>query len=142
MKKFNIKSFIKTYQHQERGATAVEFGIVAFAAMGMLFAIIESGYMMWNMTSVQYAVEETARYASINPDSTEGELEDYAEERVSAFLVKDNNINITKLTSTSNDVDFIELQATIQLSPMSTAFLPGDFASFQFQTNVKKPILE
>ena len=48
-----------------RGASAVEFTILALPFFMMLFGIIEGGRLLWTQVGLQHAVEATARCASL-----------------------------------------------------------------------------
>ena len=52
---------------QCRGASAVEFVLVAPALLLFLFGIIETGRVLWFQNALNYAVQEAARCASVNP---------------------------------------------------------------------------
>ena len=53
-----------------RGATAVEFGLVAPVFLVMMLGIFELGRAMWIKATLQFAVEEAARYAIVNTSAT------------------------------------------------------------------------
>ena len=58
-----------------RGASIVEFALIAPILFFMLFAIIEVGLLFWVNLTMQYAVREGARYAvtgqtNLDPDPT------------------------------------------------------------------------
>lgn len=53
----------KTTKRRERGASAVEFAIVAPLLFFLLFAIIDVCAMFWVTLTMQHAVREGARYA-------------------------------------------------------------------------------
>jgi Flp pilus assembly pilin Flp len=46
-----------------RGATAVEFAFIASPLILMVLGIVDGGRMLWTQNSLQYAVEQAARYA-------------------------------------------------------------------------------
>ena len=50
----------------ERGTTAIEFGLTAPAFFGILFGIFEFGLIMWTQAGLQHGAEMAARCASIN----------------------------------------------------------------------------
>ncbi len=52
------------------GATAVEFGIVAPAFLIMILGAVEVSRAMWIKATLQFAVEEAARYAIVNTSAT------------------------------------------------------------------------
>jgi TadE-like protein len=54
---------LKRRRHRERGASAVEFAIVAPLLFFLLFAIVDLCALFWVNLTMQYAVREGARYA-------------------------------------------------------------------------------
>jgi Flp pilus assembly protein TadG len=50
----------------ERGTTAIEFGLTAPAFFAVLFGIIEFGLIMWTQAGLQHGAEMAARCASID----------------------------------------------------------------------------
>lgn len=66
----------------KNGATAVEFAIIAPVFLIMLLATVEVGRAMWIKSTMQLAVEETARYALVNTSVTTAALETYAVTKV------------------------------------------------------------
>lgn len=52
------------------GAVAVEFAIAATALILLLLGIIQFGWVLWYQSTLQQAVEATARYCSINSSSS------------------------------------------------------------------------
>ena len=66
-----------------RGASAVEFAILAVPFFMMLFGVIEGGRLLWTQVGLQHAVETAARCASLkaadNPNPCPGSsVESYA----------------------------------------------------------------
>ncbi len=53
----------KRYHNSEKGATAIEFAMVAFPFFALLGVIIETGSMMFTEFGLQAAVQEAARTA-------------------------------------------------------------------------------
>ena len=50
----------------ERGTSAIEFGLTAPAFFAILFGIIEFGLIMWTQAGLQHGAEMAARCASID----------------------------------------------------------------------------
>ena len=50
----------------ERGTTAIEFGLTAPVFFAMIFGIINFGLLMWTQAGMQHGAEMAARCASIN----------------------------------------------------------------------------
>jgi Flp pilus assembly protein TadG len=49
-----------------RGATAVEFALIATPLLLFLFGIEETARLMWTQAAINKAVEDAARYSSVN----------------------------------------------------------------------------
>jgi Flp pilus assembly protein TadG len=49
-----------------RGVAAVEFALILLPLLLMVLGIIDGGRMLWTQNSLQYAVEQAARYAGLN----------------------------------------------------------------------------
>ena len=50
----------------ESGVAAVDFAIIVTAFISMMFGIINIGLILWDLGSMQYAVEAAARCASVD----------------------------------------------------------------------------
>jgi Flp pilus assembly protein TadG len=72
----------------KRGASAVEFGIIAPAFLVLLIGTIEVGRMLWMVNALHYSVQEAARCASINTTTcgTSSQIKDFAASRSGAGL--------------------------------------------------------
>lgn len=54
----------------ERGAAAVEFGLIALILFTLLFGIIQFGLWFWSWQAAGHAAREAARYAAVMPKCT------------------------------------------------------------------------
>ncbi|MBA8803193.1 Flp pilus assembly protein TadG [Nocardioides ginsengisegetis] len=57
-------------RHAERGAAAVEFGLVALLLVTLLFGIIQFGFWFWAWQSAGHAAREASRIAAVTPCDT------------------------------------------------------------------------
>ena len=71
------------FARADSGATAVEFAIVAPLYLTMMVGVFELSRAMWIKASMQYAVEETSRYALVNTSASATTLQTYAESKLS-----------------------------------------------------------
>ena len=78
-----------------RGATAVEFAIVAPLYLTMMVGVFELSRAMWIKASMQYAVEETSRYALVNTSFSAATLQTYAESKLSDAGVGTTGMSFT-----------------------------------------------
>ena len=73
--------FAKVWQDQ-RGASALEFGLTAPVFFLFLFGVIEAGLLFWTQIALQHGAEMAARCASVNstlcPNSDPNAITSYA----------------------------------------------------------------
>ena len=65
--------------HNEHGATAVEFALVAPIFLIFVIGIIDLGRLFYIKNVMQFSVEQASRYAIVNPSVTDTALEAYAD---------------------------------------------------------------
>ncbi len=53
-----------------RGVAAIEFAIVAPVFIGLMLGAVEFGRMFYVRQSMEYAIEQAARYYSLNPGTS------------------------------------------------------------------------
>lgn len=73
-----LKPFLTKAARDTRGAVAVEFALTVPFFLIFVIALIDFGRLFWIKSSMQFAVEETARYAMVNPDLAPATLVTYA----------------------------------------------------------------
>ena len=66
----NWRGVARRFFRCRRGVTAVEFGIVFPLFLIMTLGVIEVGRVMWIKATLQFAVEEAARFAIVNTSAT------------------------------------------------------------------------
>jgi len=98
-----------------RGATAVEFALVAPIFLMFVLGIIDLGRLFFVKNLMQYATEQTARYAMVTPTATVAELETYAEDEIAALF---SGITFTADTETIDAIQFRTITATYTFSYM------------------------
>lgn len=54
------------FRHDQRGASALEFALIAPAFFVFVIGIIECGLMLWTQIGMQHGAEMAARCASVN----------------------------------------------------------------------------
>jgi Flp pilus assembly protein TadG len=55
------QGWTRGFSHDERGATAVEFGMIALPFFALLFAIIETALIFWSTQVLETAVSDASR---------------------------------------------------------------------------------
>lgn len=70
----------------ERGALAVEFALTAPFFLILIIGILDLGRLFWVKNIMQFSVEQTARYAMVNPSSTAAALVTYADTKAGTMF--------------------------------------------------------
>ncbi|MBI2978322.1 MAG: pilus assembly protein [Rhodospirillales bacterium] len=117
-----------------RGATAVEFAIVAPLFLAMMVGVFELSRAMWIKASMQYAVEETSRYAMVNTTKTDAELKTYAQTKLTDAGVGTTGMDFSNTTS-DGTVANIEVSYSFQTL---TSLLP--FPSLALTAKSRVPL--
>jgi hypothetical protein len=72
-----LRSRIKQFTDDERGATAVEFAFVLPTLLVFVFGILNFSLLILTIASLHYAVEKGARCGSLKEVCSEAELKSY-----------------------------------------------------------------
>lgn len=103
-----LRRFTKA-KRSTRGATAVEFALVAPVFLLFVLGIIDFGRLFWVKNMMQYATEQTARYAMVTPSASLGALETYADDVAGGMV---DGITFTAATETIDDIDYRTISAS------------------------------
>ena len=133
--------FLKQYSLNCRGTAAVEFALVAVPFLMVIFGVMEVGRVMWVMNGVEYVIEETGRYASLNSDLPNADLQAYAQSQMTLVALSAGELDVTSGIDTSNGVDFVELNGRYSVSTILSSFFPEGMGTFSFDATVRKPVI-
>lgn len=135
-----IETFFKHYFCKNDGAVAAEFSFVVIPFILLVFGVMEAGRMGLAFNGVQYAIEETSRYAALNQDLSDAEFQTYAEDQLSSMFVRPASFNLSSSRITSGGVNFVQVSADYSHATMAGGLL-GDFGNVNFSTYSRKPIV-
>jgi Flp pilus assembly protein TadG len=114
---------LKNYCSNESGATAVEFGMVSLLFLALLSGVVQVGWLLWVQNSLQYAIENTARYALTHPDATNDDLVAYAADHMAGVYADTSDLDVTTAPVTISGISFIEVNGTYEFTDI-IPFLP------------------
>jgi len=112
-------SWIRAIRQCRRGAAAVEFAFVAPIFLLIVLGTVEVSRALWVKASMQFAVEETARYALVNTGSSMVTLETYAATELASSGFNDANVVFDAVTDTKDGVNFVTISATYDFNLVS-----------------------
>ncbi len=106
-----------------RGATAVEFALIFPVFLAFVLGIIEVGRAMWIKGSLQYAVEETTRYAMVNTSVSTSTLETYATTMLTSAGVSSTGVTFQATQDTSGSTTYVTVTGSYVFTGL-TSYLP------------------
>jgi len=103
------------------GATAVEFAIIAPIFLMFVVGIMDFGRLFWIKSTMQYAVEQTARYAMVTPSASTAALQTYAAGESTV-----DGITFIAASSTVSGINFRTITASYTFSFLIPLIPVGD----------------
>ncbi len=98
------------------GATAVEFALVAPIFLIMVIGVFELGRAMWIKASMQYAVEETTRYAIVNTSATTSTLATYASTAFTSSGISITGVTFSATEATTGGITYMSITGSYDFS--------------------------
>jgi len=129
---------IRKYFREEKGATAVEFGMVSLLFLTFLFGVVEMGRVFWTWNTLQYAIEDTARYAIVHVTATNSDLVAYAASSMAGISADTSRLTVTTANTTISGIQFIEVSGTYAYRSM-VPFLPAAINSINLTAQARIP---
>jgi Flp pilus assembly protein TadG len=114
---------------------AAEFAMVIPLFLLVVFGIIDAGRAFWAWNALEYAIENTARHALVNPNATEAELQDHAQEVMAGMHPDTAGLLVSVTPSTVSGVDMVKVSGTYTFTPVLP--LPGSWDSFQLSADAQ-----
>ncbi|MCK5384985.1 MAG: pilus assembly protein [Alphaproteobacteria bacterium] len=137
-----IYQLLKFYRRNEKGALAVEFALIAIPSMLLIFGVIEAGRIIWTMNTVQFVIEETSRYASINSDLSTEEYAIYAEEKIDSLAISSTPLQVSSSSYTEYGISFVEIQGGYTITPIISNLFPDGLGVIDFRAVASEPVVD
>jgi Flp pilus assembly protein TadG len=107
-------------RRDDRGAAAVEFGLVAILFFTLVFGIIQFGFWLWAWEQSAHAAREAARYAAVYP-TCPGTIETKGEEALDGAPVTASNVDVGVAPANVGD----PITVTVTADVIDIGFLPS-----------------
>ena len=133
-------SFISKFAKDQSGTASVEFAMIALGFLTMIFGVIEVGRLAWTTNVVDYAIDESARYAALHQDASSFEVEEEAKKVLRDLFVPSENLIISVNTNDSGDVSFIEIAGNYRFDSMAGGLFPDSFSHINLAVTAKRAI--
>lgn len=135
-----MKYLFQKYKNDENGTTAVEFALISFAFLTILFSIIEMGRLFMVYNTFQYAVEEAARFALVNEDVTTNDLTTRILDEMELFFADREDITVGEdmFETSASGVNFVNVTGTYSYQTL-VPFLPESWNTFEMTAQTRLP---
>jgi Flp pilus assembly protein TadG len=136
-----MRALVRRIAREQFGGSAIEFAIAGPIVLLMLFGCIEFGRVFWIRNTLEYAVEEAARYATLNKNATESDIR--TKVRSNVMGVNPSIVEVAVVSAVGTNVDYKTITATLttnsgQIS-FITDFLPVKMLTVAAQTRAVVP---
>jgi Flp pilus assembly protein TadG len=98
----------RPFWKDERGATAVEFAIIANVFIVFVMVIAYFGIMLFNTASLDWAVNDAVRIASVDSSADQTAISNAINARLSEFGLSNASVTYTKETINSIQTGHIQ----------------------------------
>jgi Flp pilus assembly protein TadG len=119
------------------GSVAVEFALIIPVALVILVGIVEVGRAMWIRASLQFAVEEGARYMMVHQNADDADLTAFALDKLAG--IDPASVDLSLLRETVDGTDFVTVSATFQFHYVAS-LITGE--PFLLTGSSRAPLLE
>jgi Flp pilus assembly protein TadG len=110
------------------GASAVEFAFAFPALVALLLGIFEFGRLFFTWSTIQYATEQTGRYAMGNPSATATELVSFLKTNLPGLVASSVAVHVSP--ESDSGVNYVVIVARVHFTflgvfPISAVDLEG-----------------
>jgi Flp pilus assembly protein TadG len=119
------------------GSVAVEFALIIPVALAILVGIVEVGRALWIRTSLQFAVEEGARYMMVHQNADDADLTAFALDKLAG--IDPASVDLSLLRETVDGTDFVTVSARFQFHYVAS-LITGE--PFLLTGSSRAPLLE
>ena len=98
------------------GSVAIEFAVLLPVFLALIYGLFEFARVAWTQTTLEYAVEEAARFAMVNPSASETEITDVANDSAAGLDAAEIIINVSFVTVGGGD--FVTVVGTYNFVPI------------------------
>ena len=111
-----------------RGAVALEFALGLPIFIAMIYGVFEFGRIFWTQNTMEFAIEEAARFTMVNPNATNAQIIDIVEDKAVGLDVARIDVNIVfEQDNTGTGTGpraFVKITGTYNYVPIIPLVLP------------------
>lgn len=106
-----------------RGAVALEFALGFPIFLAMIYGVFEFGRIFWTQNTLEFAIEEAARFVMVNPNAANSLIVARVEDSAVGLDVALINVTIV-FEQSGTDNSFVNITGTYNYSPIVPLVLP------------------
>ena len=107
-----------------RGAVALEFAIGLPIFLAMVYGIFEFGRVFWTQNTMEFAIEQAARFTMVNPNAANAQIIDVVEVNAVGLDTTLIAVDIVFEQAEGNN-SFVNITGTYSYAPMIPLVLPN-----------------
>lgn len=115
-----ISGVFRAFRRDRRGATAIEFAFIVPIFVVLMIGVVEFSRILSVRSSMQFAVEETTRYAMVNDGSSNTTLIAMVKQKIAA--PDPENISVSITTETTAGVKYLKINASYPITMITEYF--------------------
>ena len=135
-----------------RGDVAIEFALGLPIFLAMIYGVFEFGRIFWTQNTMEFAVEEAARFTMVNPNATNGQITAIVEGKAAGLDTSRIEVDIVFEAETSGTIGsrgFVNITGTYKYFPIIPLVIPFsgsgtlDFTKFEMEiiTSTRMPLV-
>lgn len=142
-----MRHLLQRLTRDRSGSTMIEFAFALPVLLLMVLGCIEFGRYYWIRNTLELAVEDAARFATLNKNATDTEIQTRVRS-VLGNIIKTQTLNAADVTvsvslTAGSNVTFKTITASLSTNggklKFMTGFLPVDLLPLQAQTRAVVP---
>ena len=138
MKDRPARGLLTRFAVSRNGAAAIEFAFGFPIFLALVYMMFEFARVFWSQSTLEYAIEEAARFAMVNSTATAAQVETVVTDSAIGLDAADLTIAVT-FTDVGGTRGLVSITGTYAYTPMVPIVVPFfatsssiDFATLQF----------
>ena len=105
------------------GAAAIEFAFGLPIFLALVYMLFEFARIFWSQSTLEYAIEEAARFAIVRPTATEDEVETVAIAKAIGLAAADLTFDVV-FSDVNDSRGLVNITGTYAYAPMVPIVIP------------------
>ena len=111
------------FARSRKGAAAIEFAFALPIFLALVYMLFEFARIFWSQSTLEYAIEEAARYAMVRPAATEAEVMTVANDSAVGLATADLKI-VVVFENVNGSRGIVDITGIYNYAPVVPLVLP------------------